>query len=42
MKESVRKAAALALRGLSGLTTRLCDPSYTTQAQGKRKILGKF
>lgn len=38
IKETVRKAADIAIRTLSGLTVRLCDPSQTSPAQGKQAI----
>eukprot|EP01114_Cavostelium_apophysatum_P005403 TRINITY_DN1633_c0_g5_i1.p1 TRINITY_DN1633_c0_g5~~TRINITY_DN1633_c0_g5_i1.p1 ORF type:complete len:992 (-),score=360.72 TRINITY_DN1633_c0_g5_i1:43-3018(-) len=38
VKESVRKAANLSLKTLSGLTSRFCDPQYTAPAKGQEAV----
>eukprot|EP00026_Physarum_polycephalum_P000236 Phypoly_transcript_00236.p1 GENE.Phypoly_transcript_00236~~Phypoly_transcript_00236.p1 ORF type:complete len:1888 (+),score=384.04 Phypoly_transcript_00236:110-5665(+) len=38
IKETVRKAAQVALRTLGGLTVRLSDPNYTSTSQAKQTL----
>jgi hypothetical protein len=38
IKETVRKAAQVALRTLGGLTVRLSDPNYTSKQQAKETL----